>query len=297
MTFQVNKSPFAGRDGKFLTSRQIRERLAQELKHNVALRVVPTSDPDKFRVSGRGELHLSVLIETMRREGYELAVSRPEVIIHEENGVRLEPWEQLTVDFEEDYQGAVMTRLAERRGELLAMQPDGKGRVRLDYRIPTRGLIGFRTEYLTVTSGTGLLYHVFEKYDRYVPATLGRRSNGVVVSMTSGKALAYALYNLQERTRLMIGHADAVYEGMIVGINSRQSDMVVNPTRAKQLTNIRAAGSDENIVLTPPVRFSLEQALEFIDDDELLEVTPHSLRLRKKFLTEGERRRESRLRA
>jgi len=297
MTFQVNKSPFSGQDGKFLTSRQIRERLDQELKHNVALRVEPTGDPDKFRVSGRGELHLSVLIETMRREGYELAVSRPEVILHEENGVQLEPWEQLTVDFEEAYQGAVMTRLAQRKGELLAMVPDGKGRVRLDYRIPTRGLIGFRTEYLTATSGTGLIYHVFEKYDRYLPETLGQRNNGVMVSMVAGKALAYALFNLQERGRLMVSHGDAVYEGMIVGINSRQSDMVVNPTKAKQLTNVRAAGTDENLVLSPPVKYSLEQALEFIDDDELLEVTPHHLRLRKKILTEAERRRESRLRA
>jgi GTP-binding protein len=297
MTFQVNKSPFVGQDGKFLTSRQIRERLEQELKHNVALRVTPTDDPDKFRVSGRGELHLSVLIETMRREGFELAVSRPEVIFHEEGGVRLEPWEQLTVDFAENYQGAVMNRLAERKGELLAMVPDGKGRIRIDYRIPTRGLIGFRTEYLTATAGTGLLYHVFDKYDRYLPETLGQRNNGVLVSMVAGKALAYSLYNLQERGRLMIGHGDAVYDGMIVGINSRQSDLVVNPTKAKQLTNIRAAGSDENIVLTPPVRFSLEQALEFVDDDELLEVTPSNLRLRKKLLTEAERRRDSRSRA
>ena len=297
MTFQVNKSPFAGQDGKYLTSRQIRERLEQELKHNVALRVAPTEDPDKFRVSGRGELHLSVLIENMRREGFEIAVSRPEVIIHEEEGVKLEPWEQLTVDFEEDYQGAVMTRLAERKGELQAMLPDGKGRVRLDYRIPTRGLIGFRTEYLTATSGTGLLYHVFEKYDRHVPETIGQRGNGVLVSMAAGKALAYALYNLQERGRLMTNHGDAVYEGMIIGINSRRSDLTVNPTKAKQLTNIRAAGSDENIQLTPPVRFSLEQALEFIDDDELLEVTPTNIRLRKKLLTEVERKRESRSRA
>jgi len=296
MTFQVNKSPFVGQDGKFLTSRQIRERLEQELKHNVALRVTPTEDPDKFRVSGRGELHLSVLIETMRREGFELAVSRPEVIFHEVDGVRQEPWEQLTVDFAEDYQGTVMNRLAERKGELLAMTPDGKGRIRLDYRIPTRGLIGFRTEYLTATSGTGLLYHIFDKYDRYVPETLGQRNNGVLVSMVAGKALAYALYNLQERGRLMIGHGEAVYGGMIIGINSRRSDLVVNPTKAKQLTNIRAAGSDENIVLTPPVRFSLEQALEFIDDDELLEVTPHNIRLRKKLLTEVERRREARSR-
>ena len=297
MTFQVNKSPFAGKEGKFLTSRQIRERLDQELKHNVALRVAPTDDPDKFRVSGRGELHLSVLIETMRREGFELAVSRPEVILHERDGVKLEPWEQLTVDFAEEFQGAVMSRLAERKGELADIQPDGKGRVRLDYRIPTRGLIGFRTEYLTATSGTGLIYHVFDRYDRYLPVSLGQRNNGVLVSMVAGKALAYALFNLQERGRLMIGHAEPIYEGMIIGIHSRQNDLVVNPTKAKQLTNIRAAGSDENILLTPPVRFSLEQALEFIDDDELLEITPVSLRIRKKLLTESGRKRESRLHA
>jgi len=297
MTFQVNKSPFAGQDGKFLTSRQIRERLDQELKHNVALRVVNTEDPDKFRVSGRGELHLSVLIENMRREGFELAVSRPEVIFHEEDGVKLEPWEQLTVDCEDAYQGAVMTRLADRKGELQAILPDGKGRVRLDYRIPTRGLIGFRTEYLTATAGTGLMYHVFEKYDRYFSEDLGQRNNGVLVSMTKGKALAYALFNLQERGRLMIGHGEPVYEGMIIGIHSRGNDLVVNPTKAKQLTNIRAAGTDENLVLTPPIRYSLEQALEFIDDDELVEVTPQSIRLRKKLLSEVERKRDSRMRA
>jgi GTP-binding protein len=297
MTFQVNKSPFAGKEGKFLTSRQINDRLQQELKHNVALRVDQTEDPDKFRVSGRGELHLSVLIETMRREGFELAVSRPEVIFHEENGVRSEPWEQLTVDFEEDYQGGVMTRLAGRKGELLSMTPDGRGRVRLDYRIPTRGLIGFRTEYLTATSGTGLLYHVFDKYDVYIKETLGQRNNGVLVSMVQGKALAYALFNLQERGKLMASHSDEVYEGMIIGIHSRQNDLVVNPTKAKQLNNIRAAGNDENIVLTPPIRFSLEQALEFVDDDELLEVTPKSLRLRKKLLAEVDRKRDSRSRA
>ena len=297
MNFQVNKSPFAGREGKFLTSRQIGERLDQELKHNVALRVESTDDPDKFRVSGRGELHLSVLIETMRREGFELAVSRPEVIFHERDGVRLEPWEQLTVDVPDEYQGAVMTRLASRKAEVQAIVPDGQGRVRIDYRIPTRGLIGFRTEYLTATSGTGLMYHVFDRYDRYVPEVLGQRNNGVLVSMVDGKALAYALYNLQDRGRLMIGHGEAVYEGMIVGIHNRQNDLVVNPTKAKQLTNIRAAGSDENIVLTPPIRSSLEQALEFIDDDELVEVTPASIRLRKKRLKESERRRDARLRA
>ena len=294
MTFQVNKSPFAGQDGKYLTSRQIRERLDQELKHNVALRVEDTDDPDKFRVSGRGELHLAVLVETMRREGFELAVSRPEVIMHDVDGVEHEPWEQLTVDFDEEYQGAVMTRLADRKGELVDMLPDGKGRIRLDYRIPTRGLIGFRTDYLTATSGTGLIYHVFDQYAPRVAGALAQRINGVLVSNVQGKALAYALFNLQERGRLFIGHGDAVYEGMIVGIHQRSNDLIVNPTKAKQLTNIRAAGSDENLVLTPPVRYSLEQSLEFLDDDELLEITPSSLRLRKKLLKESDRKRESR---
>ena len=297
MTFQVNKSPFAGNDGKFMTSRQISERLNQELKHNVALRVEDTADPDKFRVSGRGELHLSVLIETMRREDFELAVSRPEVIEREIDGVHCEPWEQLTVDFGEDYQGAVMSRLAERKGELLSMTPDGRGRVRLDYRIPARGLIGFRTEYLTATAGTGLLYHVFDRYDHRTPGEIGQRNNGAMVSVVNGKALAYSLFNLQDRGSLLIGHGQEVYEGMIVGVNNRNSDLPVNPTKGKQLTNIRAAGSDENIVLTPPLRLSLEQALEFIDDDELVEVTPKSIRLRKKLLTESERRRAARLRA
>ncbi len=297
MTFQVNKSPFAGQDGKYLTSRQIRERLDQELKHNVALRVDSTSDPDKFRVSGRGELHLSVLVETMRREGYELAVSRPEVIMRNVDGVELEPWEQLTVDFDEVYQGAVMTRLADRKGELQNMMPDGKGRMRLDYKIPTRGLIGFRTEYLTATSGTGLIYHVLDGYAPRVAGSIAQRSNGTLVSMVQGKALAYALFNLQERGKLFLGHGAPVYEGMIVGIHKRQNDLVVNPTKAKQLTNIRAAGTDENLILTPPLRYSLEQALEFLDDDELLEVTPSNLRLRKKSLTEVERKRESRLQA
>ena len=297
MTFQVNKSPFAGKEGKFLTSRQIRERLAQEIKHNVALRVENTADPDKFRVSGRGELHLSVLIENMRREGYELAVSRPEVIRKAVDGVVLEPWENLTVDFEEDYQGAVMGRLADRKGELLNMVPDGRGRVRIDYRIPARGLIGFRTEYLTATAGTGLIYNVFEKYDRSVPEGIGQRSNGVMVSTAAGKALAYSLFNLQERGRLFLGHGQDVYEGMLCGIHSRDSDLIVNPTKAKQLNNIRAAGNDENLILSPPIKFSLEQALEFIDDDELVEVTPASIRLRKKVLNESERKRDSRMRA
>jgi GTP-binding protein len=282
MTFQVNKSPFAGKDGKYLTSRQIRERLQQELRHNVALRVEDTEDPDKFRVSGRGELHLSVLIENMRREGYELAVSRPEVIRHEVDGVMHEPWEQLTVDFEEPFQGAVMERLAERKGQLLDMMPDGKGRVRIDYRIPARGLIGFRTEFLTATAGTGLIYHVFEKYDVAVKEDIGQRINGVMVSSEQGKALAYSLFNLQDRGRMFVAHAQEVYEGMIVGIHSRGNDLVVNPTKAKQLNNIRAAGTDENLTLSPEIRFSLEQALEFIDDDELVEVTPTSIRLRKK---------------
>jgi GTP-binding protein len=294
MTFQVNKSPFAGQDGKFLTSRQIRERLDQELKHNVALRVDNTSDPDKFRVSGRGELHLSVLVETMRREGFELAVSRPEVIMHDVDGVEHEPWEQLTVDFDEEFQGAVMTRLADRKGELQNMFPDGKGRIRLDYKIPTRGLIGFRTEYMTATSGTGLIYHVLDKYAPRVKGAIAQRNNGTLVSMVQGKALAYALFNLQERGKLFVGHGAPVYEGMIIGIHKRQNDLVVNPTKAKQLTNIRAAGTDENLILTPPLNYSLEQSLEFLDDDELLEVTPATLRLRKKLLKETDRKREAR---
>jgi GTP-binding protein len=294
MTFQVNKSPFSGREGKFLTSRQIGERLERELKHNVALRVEPTSDPDKFRVSGRGELHLSILIETMRREGYELAVSRPEVIEKEIDGKTCEPWEMLSVDFEEAYQGAVMGRLAERKGELLNMQPDGRGRIRLEYRIPSRGLIGFRTEFLTATAGTGLIYHVFDGYDQRVPVAIGQRNNGVLVSKAQGKALAYSLFNLQNRGRLFLGHSDEVYEGMLVGIHSRGNDLVVNPTKAKQLNNIRTHLADESLILTPPVRFSLEEALEFIDDDELVEVTPVSIRLRKKALLEIDRKRSNR---
>ncbi len=297
MTFQVNKSPFAGQEGKFLTSRQIEARLAQEIKHNVALRVEETGDPDKFRVSGRGELHLSILIETMRREGYEMAVSRPTVIERDVDGVRHEPWELVTVDFAEDYQGAVMTHLAERKGELLSMMPDGRGRMRLEYRIPSRGLIGFRTQYLTITAGTGLLYSVFDSYAPRVNAEIGQRNNGVLVSTLAGKALAYALFNLQERGSLFIGHGVSVYEGMIIGIHKRGNDLPVNPAKAKQLNNIRAAGNDENIVLTPPIRFSLEQALEFIDDDELVEITPQNIRIRKKFLSEGERRRDARARA
>ncbi len=291
MTFQVNTSPFVGREGKYVTSRQLRERLMRELQHNVALRVEDTEDPERFRVSGRGELHLGILIENMRREGYELGVSRPEVITREVNGQREEPYEQLTVDVEEDYQGAVMQRLGERGGELTDMLPDGRGRVRLDYVIPARGLIGFRTEFLTATSGTGLLYHVFDHYGPMKAADYGQRNNGVLIAMASGKALGYALFNLQERGKLFIDPGAEVYEGMVIGLHSRDNDLVVNPLKAKQLTNVRAAGSDENIILTPPQRLTLEQALEFIDDDELVEVTPAVVRIRKKFLLEHERKR------
>ncbi len=294
MTFQVNNSPFAGRDGKFVTSRQIHERLQRELVHNVALRVEETGDPDRFRVSGRGELHLSILIENMRREGFELGVSRPEVIVREVDGVKQEPYEHLTVDVEEHHQGAVMERLGQRGAELKEMQPDGKGRVRLDYIVPARGLIGFRTEFLTATQGTGLLYSVFDHYGPLKPGEFGQRVNGVLIANGAGKALGYALFNLQERGRLFIGHGDEVYEGMIIGIHSRANDLVVNPLKGKQLTNIRAAGSDENIQLTPPIRMSLEQALEFIDDDELVEVTPSHIRLRKKLLLEHERKKAAR---
>ena len=291
MTFQVNTSPFVGRDGKYVTSRQLRDRLMRELVHNVALRVEDTEDPEKFRVSGRGELHLGILIENMRREGYELGVSRPEVITREVDGRLEEPFEQLTVDVEEDYQGAVMQRLGERGGELTDMLPDGRGRVRLDYIIPARGLIGFRTEFLTATSGTGLMYHVFDHYGPAKPADYGQRINGVLIAMADGKALAYALFNLQDRGKLFIGPGEAVYEGMVIGLHSRDNDLVVNPMKAKQLTNVRAAGSDENIILTPPQRQTLEQALEFIDDDELVEVTPAAIRVRKKYLKEHERKR------
>ena len=293
MTFQPNTSPFAGRDGKYVTSRNIWDRLQQELKHNVALRVEQL-EGERFRVSGRGELHLSVLIENMRREGYELAVGRPEVIIHEVDGNRQEPYEQLAVDIEEQHQGAVMEALGARKAELKNMVPDGKGRVRLDYVIPARGLIGFRTDFLTLTSGTGLLYSVFDHYGPYLNVSIGQRNNGVMIANGQGKALGYALFNLQERGKLMLGHGEEVYEGMVIGIHSRSNDLVVNPLKAKQLTNIRAAGSDENIILTPPLRFSLEQALEFIDDDELVEVTPNAIRVRKKFLKEHERKRASR---
>ncbi len=294
MTFQVNTSPMSGKDGKFVTSRQIRERLDRELLHNVALRVEDTEDPDKFRVSGRGELHLSILIETMRREGFELGVSRPEVIIHEKDGVKEEPFEQLTVDVEEQHQGGVMEKLGTRGGELKNMSPDGKGRVRVDYIIPARGLIGFRTEFLTATQGTGLLYSVFDHYGPMKPGKYGQRINGVLISNGPGKALAYALFNLQERGRLFLGHAEEVYEGMIIGIHQRDNDLVVNPLKGKQLTNVRASGTDENLVLSPPIQMTLEQALEFVDDDELVEVTPNHIRLRKKLLLEHERKSAAR---
>jgi GTP-binding protein len=297
MSFEVSDSPFVGREGQFVTSRQLAERLERELIHNVALRVEPTDDPKRYIVSGRGELHLSILIENMRREGYELSVGRPKVIMKEVDGELQEPYEQLTVDVPTDYQGAVMERLGNRRGTLVEMVPDGRGRVRLDYSIPARGLIGFRTEFLTATAGMGLLYHSFEKYGPVKPGQIGGRINGVLISNGAGKALAYALFSLQERGRLFVGHGDEVYEGMIVGLHSRDNDLVVNPLKAKQLTNIRAAGSDENLLLTPPVRFDLEQALEFIADDELVEVTPAAIRIRKRMLKENDRKRDSRSQA
>ncbi len=294
MTFQVNTSPFAGKDGKFVTSRQVRERLERELIHNVALRVEEGADPDKFKVSGRGELHLSILIENMRREGYELGVSRPEVIIHEVNGVKEEPFEQVTIDVEDTHQGGVIERLGQRGGDLKNIEPDGKGRVRLEYIMSARGLIGFRTEFLTATQGTGLLYSVFDHYGEMKKGDFGQRMNGVLVANGTGKALGYSLFMLQERGRLFIEPNTEVYEGMLIGIHSRDNDLVVNPLKGKQLTNVRASGTDENIVLTPPIKMSLEQALEFIDDDELVEVTPHNIRLRKKFLKEHERKKASR---
>jgi len=293
MTFQVNTSPFAGRDGKYVTSRNIRERLEQELLHNVALRVEDTGDPDKFKVSGRGELHLSILIENMRRENYELAVSRPEVITKMVNGELHEPYETLAVDIETTHQGAIMEQLGSRRGDLKNMVSDNKGRIRLDYIIPSRALIGFQTDFLTLTSGTGLLHHVFSHYGPAAKGEFAKRQNGVLISNQEGVAVAFSLWNLQERGRMLIGPQTEVYEGMIVGIHSRDNDLVVNVCKGKQLTNIRAAGSDENIQLTPYINFSLEQALEFIEDDELVEVTPKTIRIRKKFLKEHERKRAS----
>ena len=294
MTFEVNTSPFYGREGKYVTSRQLRERLEREAVHNVALRVEQTDDPDKFIVYGRGELHLGVLLETMRREGYEVAVSKPQVVIKEVDGMRSEPHELLTVDVEEGAQGAVMTALGQRGAQLRAMQPDGRGRVRLDYVIPSRGLIGFQTEFRTITSGTGLLHHVFDHYAPVLGRELGERVSGVLVSNAQGRTLAYALFNLQDRGRLCVGPGEEVYEGQIVGIHSRDNDLTVNPLKAKKLTNIRSAGADEKLLLSPPVRFSLEQAMEFIADDELVEVTPGAIRLRKRLLKEHERKRSER---
>jgi len=297
MTFRVNNSPFAGREGRFLTSRQLKERLMREASHNVALRVEETEDPERFRVSGRGELHLAILIETMRREGYEMAVSRPEAIVIESDGERREPWEQLVVDIEEQHQGAVMERLGERRGELRDMLPDGRGRIRLDFVIPARGLIGFQTEFRTMTAGSGIMHHVFDHYGPYRPGAIGSRSSGALISNAAGKAVAYALFNLQDRGRLFIGPGEAVYEGQIIGEHARSNDLTVNPMKAKQLSNVRAAGKDDNVLLTPPTRLTLEQALEFIDDDELVEITPAALRLRKEHLAESRRRQEARKRA
>lgn len=292
MTFCVNNSPFAGKEGKLITSRQIKSRLERELLHNVALRVTETDDPDKFRVSGRGELHLSILIENMRREGFELAVSRPEVVVKEIDGQTCEPYELVSIDIEETHQGTIMEKLGIRQAELKDMVPDGKGRIRLAYVMPSRGLIGFHTEFLSSTSGSGILHHIFDHYGPMKSIAIGGRQRGALVSMVTGKALGYALFNLQERGSLLISPGTEVYEGMIVGIHSRDNDLTVNPTKAKQLTNIRAAGSDENIILTPPLKLTLERALEMINDDELVEVTPNNIRLRKKYLKEHERRRQ-----
>jgi len=294
MTFQVNDSPFAGQDGKFVTTRNLRDRLERELIYNVALRVEPGETPDKYKVSGRGELHLSVLIENMRREGFELAVSRPEVIVQEIDGVMQEPHEALVIDCDEQHQGSVMEELGLRKADLQDMTLDGKGRVRLKYVVPTRGLIGFRSMFLSMTSGSGMMNHVFDHYGPIKVGNIGQRKNGVLVSMTKGKTLGYGLWFLQERGRLFVEPNVEVYEGMIVGLHSRDNDLVVNPTKGKQLTNVRASGTDENIVLTTPVKHTLEQAMEFIEDDELVEITPNHIRLRKKLLTESERKRSER---
>lgn len=294
MTFQVNNSPFAGKEGKYVTGRQIKDRLDRELIANVALRVTPGTGGDKYIVSGRGELHLSILIENMRREGFELAVSRPEVVTKEINGVLSEPYEELMVDVEETHQGTIMQHLADRRGDMKNMVPDGKGRVRMEYVIPTRGLIGFHSTFLTLTSGSGVMHHVFDHYGPVKKEAIAARKRGVLIANGPGVTTGFSLWNLQERGDLFIGPQVDVYEGMIVGINSRGNDLVVNPTKGKQLTNVRASGTDENIVLTPPIRQTLEQALEFISDDELVEITPESIRLRKKVLKENERRRDSR---
>lgn len=294
MTFQVNDSPFAGKEGKFVTTRNIKERLERELIHNVALRVEPGETPDKFKVSGRGELHLSVLIESMRREGFELGVSRPEVIQKEIDGEMQEPYESLLIDCEEEHQGSIMEELGLRRAELENMVPDGKGRIRLEFIVPARGLIGFRSQFLTMTSGSGIMTHVFDHYGPVKNAEIMKRPNGVLVSMVKGKTLAFGLFNLQDRGRLFCEPNVQVYEGQVIGLHSRNNDLTVNPTKAKQLTNVRASGTDEALTLTPRIRHTLEQALEFIEDDELVEVTPESIRIRKKLLQEHERRRASR---
>lgn len=291
MTFQVNDSPFAGQDGKFVTSRNIRERLEQELIHNVALRVEQGDSPDKFKVSGRGELHLSVLIETMRREGFELGVSRPEVVQKTVDGDIHEPYEAVVIDVEDQHQGSIMEELGLRKAELTNMEPDGKGRVRLTFTVPSRGMIGFRSQFLTLTSGSGIMTSIFDHYGPVKQGEVGKRTNGVLVSMVNGKTLAYALFTLQDRGRLFLGHGEDIYEGQVVGIHSRGNDLAVNPTKAKQLTNIRAAGTDEALTLSPPIRHTLEQALEFIEEDELVEVTPNHIRLRKKILQENMRKR------
>ena len=291
MTFQVNDSPFAGLDGKFVTSRNIRDRLDRELIHNVALRVTQGDTPDRFVVSGRGELHLSVLIESMRREGFEMGVGRPQVIEKEVDGVKMEPYESVLIDCEDQHQGSLMEEMGRRKAEMTNMEPDGKGRTRLEFIIPSRGLIGFRGQFLTLTSGSGVMTSVFDHYGQVKQGALAEREKGVLVSMVKGKILAFALFNLQTRGRLMVEPNIDVYEGMLIGVHSRGNDLCVNPTKGKQLTNIRAAGTDENIVLSPPIRFSLEQALEFIEDDELVEVTPHFIRLRKRLLTETARKR------
>jgi GTP-binding protein len=290
MTFRVNKSPFAGKEGKYLTSRQLRERLLREASHNVALRIEETDDAERFRVSGRGELHLSILIETMRREGYEMAISRPEVILKEVDGETQEPYELLVVDLEADYQGAVMERLGDRRGVLQDMKPDGKGRIRMDYIIPARGLIGFQSEFRTVTAGTGLLFHTFEEYGPYNPTPISTRNNGVLISNSTGKSVAYALFNLQDRGRMIMEAGMPVYEGQLIVIHNRGNDLTVNPLKAKQLTNIRTVIKDDNVLLAAPQIMTLEQSLEFIQDDELVEVTPQSIRIRKLHLKEHERK-------
>ena len=282
MTFQVNNSPFAGKEGKYISSRNLKERLEQELIHNVALRVEPGDSPDKFKVSGRGELHLSVLIENMRREDYELGVSKPEVIQKDVNGEIHEPFEQVVIDIEDQHQGSVMEEMGQRKADLQNMEPDGKGRIKLEFIAPSRGMIGFRSSFLTMTSGTGIMTSVFDHYGKAKDGELAKRQNGVLVSMAAGKTLAYSLFNLQERGRMFVGHGTDVYIGQIVGLHSRDNDLPVNPTKAKQLTNIRAAGTDENLILTPHIQHTLEQALEFVEDDELVEVTPKSIRLRKK---------------